>query len=54
MPSFKLTDTNIRSYAIMYAVVGRTELILVGKGLGEKREVREIWTKLVLIPINMP
>jgi len=34
MLSFKLSDTNIRFYAIMYVVVGRTELILVRKGLG--------------------
>lgn len=53
MPSFKLSDANNRIYAIMYIVVGRTELILVGKGLGEKREVRETWTKFVLIPTNM-
>lgn len=53
MPSFKLTDTNIRIYAIMYVVAGRTKLILVGKGLREKREMREIWTKLVVIPTNM-
>ena len=53
MPSFKLSDANIRIYAIMYIVVGGTELILVGKGLGEKREVRETWTKFVLISINI-